>query len=199
MEAAYEELQGTVLARRPNEDTATLRRAFEFASLKHAPQTRDSGEPYMLHPLAVAQTLAEMSMDMVCLLTGLLHDTIEDTETTAEEIRKLFGPDVERCVNGVTKLSKINLHNREDRQAESVRKMLLAMVEDIRVIIVKLADRLHNLRTLSSLSRERQERIAAETIELYAPIAHRLGMGKLRAELEDLGFQYLDPIASVTS
>ncbi|MBL0161649.1 MAG: bifunctional (p)ppGpp synthetase/guanosine-3',5'-bis(diphosphate) 3'-pyrophosphohydrolase [Bryobacterales bacterium] len=195
METAYQELQATVLAKRPNEDTAVLRKAFEFASLKHAPQTRDSGEPYMLHPLAVAQTLAEMSMDMVCLLTGLLHDTIEDTETTAEEIRKLFGPDVERCVNGVTKLSKINLHNREDRQAESVRKMLLAMVEDIRVIIVKLADRLHNLRTLSSLSRERQERIAAETIELYAPIAHRLGMGKLRAELEDLGFQYLDPPA----
>jgi GTP pyrophosphokinase len=172
-----------------------LRRAFEYACERHSKQKRVSGEPYMAHPLVVAQILADMQMDMVCLQTGLLHDTIEDTPATVEEIRKLFGEDVARCVNGVTKLSKINLHNREERQAESVRKMLLAMVDDIRVIIVKLADRLHNLRTLASLSRERQERIAAETIELYAPIAHRLGMGKLRGELEDLGFQYLDPEA----
>ncbi len=195
LEHAYAELVSVVLAKRPSEDALPLRRAFEFGSLKHAHQKRDSGEPYMLHPVAVTLMLAEMSMDMVCLQTGLLHDTIEDTSATPEEIRKLFGPEVERCVNGVTKLSKINLHNREDRQAESVRKMLLAMVEDIRVIIVKLADRLHNLRTLGSLSRARQERIAIETIELYAPIAHRLGMGKLRSELEDLGFQYLDPPA----
>ncbi|MGC4048863.1 MAG: bifunctional (p)ppGpp synthetase/guanosine-3',5'-bis(diphosphate) 3'-pyrophosphohydrolase [Paludibaculum sp.] len=195
LEAAYRNVEATVRARRPNDDLSALRRAFEFACEKHAPQKRDSGEPYMFHPVAVAQILADMQMDLVCLETGLLHDTLEDTQTTSEEIRKTFGEDVARCVNGVTKLSKINLHNREVRQAESVRKMLLAMVEDIRVIIVKLADRMHNLRTLDSISRDRQERIAAETIELYAPIAHRLGMGKLRAELEDLGFRYLDPEA----
>ncbi len=137
-----------------------------------------------------------MQMDAVCLQTAFLPLTcLEDTETTSEELKKLFGDDVARCVNGVTKLSKINLGNREAREAESIRKMLLAMVEDIRVIIVKLADRLHNLRTLGPLSRERQERIAVETLELYSPIAHRLGMGKLRGELEDLAFHYLDPDA----
>jgi GTP pyrophosphokinase len=193
IEAAYQGLENKLRERRPGEELSPLRRAFEFAAARHAGQTRDSGEPYMAHPLAVAEILVEMQMDQVCLVTALLHDTLEDTSATLEEIRRLFGEEVARCVNGVTKLSKIEMHNREERQAESVRKMLLAMVEDIRVIIVKLADRLHNLRTLGSLSRERQERIAAETLELYAPIAHRLGMGKLRAELEDLGFQYLDP------
>jgi len=193
LEAAFNQLEAKLRERRPGEDLALLRRAFEFAALRHAGQKRDSGEPYMAHPLAVAVILAEMQMDQVCLMTALLHDTLEDTTATLDEIRREFGEEVARCVNGVTKLSKIEMHNREERQAESVRKMLLAMVEDIRVIIVKLADRLHNLRTLDSLSRERQERIAAETLELYAPIAHRLGMGKLRAELEDLGFRYLDP------
>lgn len=191
--AAYEQLEAKLKERRPGEDLGLIRRAFEFAAQRHAGQKRASGEPYMAHPLAVADILAEMQMDHVCLVTALLHDTLEDTSATLEEIRRQFGEEVARCVNGVTKLSKIEMHNREERQAESVRKMLLAMVEDIRVIIVKLADRLHNLRTLDSLPRERQERIAAETLELYAPIAHRLGMGKLRAELEDLGFQYLDP------
>ena len=119
-----------------------------------------------------------MQMDMVCLETGLLHDTVEDTSVSLDQIRKEFGEEVARCVDGVTKLSKLQLYSREERQAESVRKMLLAMVNDIRVIIVKLADRLHNMRTLESLPRERQERIAQETIEIYAPIAHRLGMGK---------------------
>ena len=191
--ASFEKLEGTLRQLRPNEDLALLRRAFEFAAQRHAGQKRASGEPYMAHPLAVAEILAEMQMDQVCLVTALLHDTLEDTTATLDEIRRQFGEEVARCVNGVTKLSKIEMHNREERQAESVRKMLLAMVEDIRVIIVKLADRLHNLRTLDSLPRDRQERIAAETLELYAPIAHRLGMGKLRAELEDLGFRYLDP------
>ena len=143
----------------------------------------------------VAQILADMQMDLVCLRDRPAARRRRRHHDHVEEIRKAFGDDVARCVDGVTKLSKLNLHNREDRQAESVRKMLLAMVEDIRVIIVKLADRLHNMRTLGSLSRERQERIAAETIEIYAPIAHRLGMGKVRGELEDLAFRYLDPEA----
>ncbi len=195
LETAFEKLCQQVLAVRPAEDLEPLRRAFEFARERHAHQTRASGEPYLMHPIEVTLILAERRMDMTCLVTALLHDVLEDTEATLEEIRKQFGEEVARCVNGVTKLSKIAHSSREIRQAESVRKMLLAMVEDIRVILVKLADRLHNLRTLSSLSRERQERIASETIDLYCPIAHRLGMGKMRVELEDLSFQYLEPEA----
>jgi GTP pyrophosphokinase len=137
-----------------------------------------------------------MQMDMTCLETGLLHDTVEDTTVKLEDIKKEFGEEVARCVDGVTKLTKLHLYSREDRQAESVRKMLLAMVTDIRVVIVKLADRLHNMRTLASVSRERQERTAQETLEIYAPIAHRLGMGKVRGELEDLAFKFLEPEAA---
>ena len=143
----------------------------------------------------VAHILADMRMDVVAMETGLLHDVVEDTSVTVEQVRKEFGDEVARCVDGVTKLSKLDFFSAEDRQAESFRKMLLAMVEDIRVIIVKLADRLHNMRTLGYLSPERRERIARETIEIYAPIAHRLGMGKVRGELEDLAFQHLEPDA----
>ncbi len=193
----YSELEARVLALRPNEDLAPLRKAFRFAADKHVGQKRASGEPYMVHPLLVSRQLADMNMDMVCLETGLLHDVVEDTTATIAEIKRQFGDEVAGCVDGVTKLSKLNLASREERQAESVRKMLLAMVNDIRVILVKLADRLHNMRTLGSLSREKQERIAAETMEIYAPIAHRLGMGKIRGELEDLAFQYLEPEASL--
>ncbi len=193
LELRFQSLEDYLHARRPKDDTAPLRRAFEFAAQRHSTQWRLSGDPFLSHPLEVTWILAEMQMDLVCLQTALLHDVLEDTQTTYEELARVFGDDVARCVNGVTKLSKINLANREDRQAESVRKMLLAMVEDIRVILVKLADRLHNMRTLASLPRERQERIASETLELYAPIAHRLGMGKLRNELEDYAFRYLHP------
>ncbi len=192
----YTELAARVHELRPGDDLGTLERAYRFAADRHKGQKRVSGEPYMVHPLSVTRLLADMHMDMTCLETGLLHDVVEDTSATVEEIRKNFGDDVARCVDAVTKLSKLNLANREERQAESVRKMLLAMVDDIRVIIVKLADRLHNMRTLGSLPREKQERIAQETIEIYAPIAHRLGMGKIRGELEDLSFKYLEPEAS---
>jgi GTP pyrophosphokinase len=197
LEAEYLVLEECVHKLRPAEDLAALRLAFDVALTSHAGQSRKSGEPYMSHPLRVAQTLAERGMDLVTLQTALLHDVLEDTPITVEDLKKKFGEDVARCVNGVTKLSKIGLASREARQAESLRKMLLAMVDDIRVIIVKLADRLHNMQTLDSLPREKQERIAAETIELYAPIAHRLGMGVIRGELEDLGFKYLDPDAFV--
>jgi GTP pyrophosphokinase len=173
-----------------------IERAFRFAVERHGTQKRVSGEPYMMHPLAVTNVLADMQMDLVCLQTGLLHDILEDTQTKLSEIAANFGEDVARCVDGVTKLTKIARVNREERQAESLRKMLLAMTSDIRVIIVKLADRLHNMRTLEPLSRERQERIAQETIDIYAPIAHRLGMGKIRGELEDRAFQVLEPEAS---
>src|SRR6266852_6269017 len=196
VEHLYHELESRLGELRPNEDLAPLEKAFRFAAERHKGQERASGEPYMIHPLLVTRQLAEMHMDMTCLETGLLHDVVEDTSATLDEIRKNFGEDVARCVDGVTKLSKLNLASREERQAESVRKMLLAMVNDIRVIIVKLADRLHNMRTLGHLPRESQQRIAQETIEIYAPIAHRLGMGKIRGELEDLSFQYLEPDAS---
>jgi len=153
---------------------------------------RVSGEPYMVHPVKVAHILADMRMDLVGMQTGLLHDLVEDTSVKLEDVRKQFGDEVARCVDGVTKLGKLDFYSAEDRQAESFRKMLLAMVDDIRVMMVKLADRLHNMRTLGYLNRERRERIGRETIEIYAPIAHRLGMGKLRGELEDLAFQHLE-------
>ncbi len=193
IEQAYAGLEAKLVRARPKEDPAAIRKAFEFAAERHASQRRFSGEPYILHPIEVTEILLDQQMDMVCLQTGLLHDVIEDTGTSAEEIRRAFGEEVARCVDGVSKLGKINVYSREERQAESVRKMLLAMVNDIRVILVKLADRLHNMRTLSFLPREKQERIAQETLDIYSPIAHRLGMGKVRLELEDLAFRYLEP------
>ncbi len=195
IERQYKLLEDSVRATRREEDVEALRRAFAFAEQHHSGQKRVSGEPYLIHPLEVANILASMNMDIITIQTGLLHDVVEDTGVTVEEIRKLFGEDVARCVDGVTKLAKLKFYSREERQAESVRKMLLAMVDDIRVVIVKLADRLHNMRTLDALPPERQQRIAQETLEIYAPIAHRLGMGKIRGELEDLSFKYLEPEA----
>ncbi|HEY4363034.1 MAG TPA: bifunctional (p)ppGpp synthetase/guanosine-3',5'-bis(diphosphate) 3'-pyrophosphohydrolase [Bryobacteraceae bacterium] len=192
----YGELEARIHQLRPHEDLAPLKAAFRFAAECHGAQKRHSGEPYIIHPLLVARQLADMNMDMVSIQTGLLHDVVEDTGAKIAEIKKMFGEDVARCVDGVTKLSKLNLASREERQAESVRKMLLAMVNDLRVVVVKLADRVHNMRTLEHLPREKQLRISQETIDIYAPIAHRLGMGKIRGELEDLAFQYLEPEAS---
>ena len=196
VELVYRELAARVHELRPGDDLAPLEKAFRFAWSRHKDQKRVSGEPYMVHPLQVTRQLAEMHLDMAGLVTGLLHDVVEDTSATLADVRREFGDEVAHCVDGVTKLSKLNLANREERQAESVRKMLLAMVNDIRVVLVKLADRLHNMRTLSSLTPDRQLRIAEETMEIYAPIAHRLGMGKIRGELEDLAFQYMEPEAS---
>ncbi len=196
VEELYLQLEGKVRALRPKEDLAGLEKAYRLAAERHSEQKRQSGEPYMIHPLAVTNLLVDMQMDLVCLETGLLHDIVEDTSVKLSEIQEQFGEEVARCVDGVTKLSKIEAMSREDRQAESLRKMLLAMTSDIRVIIVKLADRLHNMRTIQSLSRERQVRISQETLDIYAPIAHRLGMGKIRGELEDLSFKTLEPEAS---
>src|SRR5579884_4029589 len=195
LENRYNELREKLRQQRPGEDLAPLDKAWRMAVEAHKRQNRASGEPYIGHPLEVAHILADMQTDLVCVITGLLHDTVEDTGVTLDVIKKEFGDDIGRCVDGVTKLSKLKLYSREERQAESVRKMLLAMVTDIRVVMVKLADRLHNMRTLDHLPRERQERISQETLEIYAPIAHRLGMGKIRGELEDLSFQYLEPEA----
>ena len=196
VEKLYEGLRDRIRQLRPKEDLAPIEKAYRFAAERHRQQKRASGEPFMIHPLMVTRQLVEMNMDSVCLQTGLLHDVVEDTAVKIEDIRKLFGDEVARCVDGVSKLGKLKLASKEERQAESVRKMLLAMVEDLRVVLVKLADRLHNMRTLEHLSREKQIRIAQETLDIYAPIAHRLGMGKIRGELEDLSFKHLEPEAS---
>jgi GTP pyrophosphokinase len=190
----FEELLTIVSANRPSEDLAPIKKAWEFCVHYHEGQLRASGEPYIIHPLEVAEVLAEMKLDATAIAAGLLHDAVEDTPVTSEEIATAFGEQVAHIVEGVTKIDKIQFANREDRQAENVRKMLLAMVSDVRVVLIKLADRLHNMRTLEHLKPERQEAIARETLDIYAPLAHRLGMGKVRGELEDLAFRYTDPV-----
>src|ERR1700738_1400019 len=189
----FRELMRRMRANRPNDDLELIKKAYDYSLKHHEGQTRASGEPYLVHPLEVALVLAEMKMDPVAISAGLLHDSVEDTSVTIEDIRKEFGEQVAHIVEGVTKISKIDFATREEQQAENLRKMMLAMVDDIRVVLIKLADRLHNMRTLEHLDPERQRKIAEETLEIYAPIAHRLGMGKIRGELEDLGFLFLDP------
>src|SRR5277367_2016486 len=191
--AKFDELIETVRKNRPTDDTEIIRKAWDYCVEHHGAQKRASGEPYVLHPLEVAQVLAEMKLDSTAIAAGLLHDAVEDTPVTTEDISARFGEQVAHIVEGVTKIDKIQFANREDRQAENVRKMLLAMVSDVRVVIIKLADRLHNMRTLEHLALERQQAIARETLDIYAPLAHRLGMGKVRGELEDLAFRYVDP------
>ncbi len=190
----FRDLMKTMRENRPADDLEIVKKAYEFSQLHHAGQTRASGEPYLAHPLQVAQVLAEMKMDAVAVAAGLLHDSVEDTSVTIVDIRKEFGEQVAHIVEGVTKISQIDFATREEQQAENLRKMMLAMIDDIRVVLIKLADRLHNMRTLEHLAPERQQKIAKETLEIYGPIAHRLGMGKIRGELEDLGFRYQDPI-----
>ena len=179
---------------RPQDDLTIIKKAYDYSLKYHDGQTRASGEPYLVHPLEVALVLAEMKMDPVAIAAGLLHDSVEDTSVTIADIRQEFGEQVAHIVEGVTKISKIDFATREEQQAENLRKMMLAMVDDIRVVLIKLADRLHNMRTLEHLAADRQHKIAEETLEIYAPIAHRLGMGKIRGELEDLGFRFLDPV-----
>ena len=191
----FRDLLRKIRSYRPNDDLTLVRKAYDFSLRHHQGQTRASGEPYLVHPLEVAMVLAEMRLDTTAIAAGLLHDAVEDTTVTVDDIRTEFGEQVAHIVEGVTKISKIEFASREEAQAESVRKMVLAMVDDIRVVMIKLADRLHNMRTLGHLRPERQIKIARETQEIYAPIAHRLGMGKIRGELEDLAFRYVDPIA----
>ena len=191
----FESLLHHVQANRPSEDVVLIRKAWEFCVQHHQGQMRASGEPYIIHPLEVAEVLAEMKLDATAISAGLLHDAVEDTPATSEQIEGDFGDQVAHIVEGVTKIDKIQFANREDRQAENVRKMLLAMVTDVRVVLIKLADRLHNMRTLEHLQPDRREAIARETLDIYAPLAHRLGMGKVRGELEDLAFRYTDPVS----
>jgi len=190
----FRDLMKRMQESRPQDDLSIVKKAYDYSLKHHDGQTRASGEPYLVHPLEVALVLAEMKMDPVAIAAGLLHDSVEDTSVTIADIRKEFGEQVAHIVEGVTKISKIDFATREEQQAENLRKMMLAMVDDIRVVLIKLADRLHNMRTLEHLPPERQQKIAEETLEIYAPIAHRLGMGKIRGELEDLGFRFLDPL-----
>lgn len=177
----------------PNVDEAEIRSAYELAKVNHQGQKRNSGEDYIIHPLHVAMILADMNMDPATIIAGLLHDTIEDTSVTYEDIEKKFGKEIAELVDGVTKLKKLNYKSKAEKQAENIRKMVLAMAKDIRVIIVKLADRLHNMRTLEYMTEAKKIEKATETLEIYAPIADRLGMSRVKWELEDLSLRYLDP------
>ena len=191
----FETLLEKVRSYSPEADLELLRRAYVFSALEHKGQVRHSGEPYLIHPLEVADLLADMKLDVVAVAAGLLHDVVEDTLTTPERIAELFGPEIAHVVEGVTKIGAIPFSSSEERQAENFRKMLLAMVDDIRVVLVKLADRLHNMRTLHHLPEERRTKIAQETLDIYAPIANRLGMSKVKNELEELSFRYIEPKA----
>jgi guanosine-3',5'-bis(diphosphate) 3'-pyrophosphohydrolase len=193
LEGAYHQVRTTFLLHHPDGDTALLDRAFKVGKKMHADQKRKSGEPYFFHPLAVAESIAEWRLDAVSVACAILHDTVEDTLITLEEVRRQFGEEVGDIVDGLTKMSKLSFTDRTLLNAENVRKLLVAMGKDVRVLLVKLADRLHNMRTLASMREEKRRRIARETMELYAPLANRLGMGGVRAELEDLAFANLEP------
>ncbi|MEG6522270.1 RelA/SpoT family protein [Desulfotomaculum sp. 1211_IL3151] len=187
------ELEQKVLLYNPSADIAFLRGAYNFAENAHRGQKRISGEEYIVHPLAIAVILAELQLDVPTVAAGLLHDVVEDTGITLEDIENDFGPEIATMVDGVTKLGKLQFQTKEERQAENLRKMFLAMAKDIRVILIKLADRLHNLRTLQFQSERKQKEVAKETLHFFAPMAHRLGIYRIKWELEDLSFRYLEP------
>lgn len=188
-----EDIIEKVETNRPNSDVELIRRAYMFSALHHKGQKRASGEPYLVHPLEVADILADMRLDEVSVSTGLLHDVVEDTLVDLDTIKSYFGDEITQLVDGLTKIAQISNLSKERQQAENVRKMVLAMITDVRVVLIKLADRLHNMRTMQFLKPEKRARISQETLDIYAPIAHRLGMGKFRSELEDLSFQNLYP------
>jgi guanosine-3',5'-bis(diphosphate) 3'-pyrophosphohydrolase len=189
----FHELQEKILSYYPEANIALLKKAYAISTDAHLNQKRASNEPYIIHPLTVAGILADMKVDEISIAAGLLHDVIEDSQYSREDLNKLFGQEISDLVWGVTKISKISEVDVEDAQAETLKKMIIAMTADVRVILIKLADRLHNIRTLAHLSPEKQIKIARETLEIYAPIAYRLGMGKIRDELEDVSFMYLHP------
>ncbi len=179
----------------PSVDAGLIQRAYDYSFRMHAGQTRKSGQPYIVHPVSVAAIIADLRLDAASVCAGLLHDVVEDTLATSEDLTKEFGIEVSELVDGVTKLSKINFTSKQDREAENFRKMVVAMARDIRVLLIKLCDRLDNMRTLEHVSREAQERIAGETLEIYAPLSNRLGIQSFKSELEDLSFKFLEPDA----
>lgn len=195
MESSLQTILDNIKKYSPNANTDGVIRAYEFAKKAHEGQFRKSGEAYVHHPIEVATIMTELEMDKPSVEAALLHDVVEDTDYTLDDIKTKFGEDVALIVDGVTKIGKIHYTSQEEQQIENLRKMFLAMAKDIRVILIKLADRLHNMRTLKSMPPEKQRRIARETMEVYAPLAHRLGMSKIKGELEDLSLKYLDPIA----
>ena len=174
-------------------DVALIQKAYVFSAAAHAGQIRLSGEPYLSHPLEVSNILVDLRLDAATIVAGLLHDTVEDTETSIPQIVELFGPEVGAIVEGVTKISKMNFESKEQAQAENIRKMILAMADDIRVILVKLADRLHNISTLEFQKEYKQRAIAQETLGIYAPLANRLGLYRIKVQLENYGLQYMKP------
>ena len=192
-EARYQSLIRAIARHAPSTDIALVNKAYQFADAKHKKQLRKSGEPYIIHPLAVAEIVVEIGLDTDAILAALLHDCLEDTDASYDEIVKLFGPTVAELVEGVTKLTRVNFSTTEEQQMENLRKMFMAMSKDIRVILIKISDRLHNMRTLEYQSGPKQVSKSTETMEIYAPLAHRLGMQKLKWELEDISLQYLDP------
>jgi guanosine-3',5'-bis(diphosphate) 3'-pyrophosphohydrolase len=179
--------------RHPKASISDINRAYRVASEAHRSQMRGSGESYINHPLAVAQIVADIGLDEISVAAALLHDAVEDTEITVADVERDFGPEVAAIVDGVTKLERIRFDSREEQQAATMRKMLVAMAKDLRVLVIKLADRLHNMRTIAAMSLEKQQRIAQETLDIYAPLAHRLGMQELKQQLEDLSFASLHP------
>ena len=190
-----DDLLEIIRAYSPNSDLESVRKAYEFSEKAHSGQIRRSGDPYILHPLGVAAILAELKLDISTIITALLHDTVEDTQVTLEQIEKGFGPTVARLVDGVTKISLMKFRNTHEKQGENIRKMIVAMGKDVRVVLVKLADRLHNMRTLNHMPPDKQSRIAMETLDIYAPLASRLGINAIKIELEDLSFRYAYPEA----
>ncbi|HEX7671920.1 MAG TPA: HD domain-containing protein, partial [Polyangiaceae bacterium] len=192
---ALDALVERVRTYQPAADVAIISKAYHFAELAHGQQKRKSGDPYFIHPASVAGIISDLKLDTASICAGLLHDVVEDTKATLVDIDREFGSEITALVDGVTKLSKINFTSKEDRQAESFRKMVVAMSKDLRVLLVKICDRLDNMRTLEHMSPESQERIARETMEIYAPLTNRLGIHSLKSELEDLSLQYLEPEA----
>jgi len=190
-----DDLLEIIRAYSPNSDLESVRKAYEFSEKAHSGQIRRSGDPYILHPLGVAAILAELKLDISTIITALLHDTVEDTQVTLEQIEKGFGPTVARLVDGVTKISLMKFRNTHEKQGENILKMIVAMGKDVRVVLVKLADRLHNMRTLNHMPPDKQSRIAMETLDIYAPLASRLGINAIKIELEDLSFRYAYPEA----